>query len=562
MFRIIRAANFAEVSVRFDLEPVEAIKFFESKGLRPSFDYRDVFGEEHDASVTVAKMMDMDLLSTVQDRLKSALDSGKSFGSFAKELIPELQAAGWWGKGDVIDPLTGKVVNAQLGSASRLETIFRTNLQTAYSVGRWDMIQRNAKTAPYLMYDAIEDDRTRASHKAHDGLVLPVSSVFWRDWMPPNGYNCRCSTVQMSQDDLNDYGLKVSKPPKIKKRSWTNPRTGKTRTVPDGIDPGFDNNPGYNRQKHLEELEDQKAGKLPPEQKVAVKKSPKPKAPEIYEPLTHESAKEKGKAILDNLLSSKMSGSDLEGMSHADALKYFEGNTRSSLIENWADSFQSNLLTQLSSARSISTPAKVEGTGKGAKAVRDASKRYPDDWTAEADKLGALYVKFSAKRGYQITLERDTPVIQDFGFSREKIKSPAWVKGTGFIVTDDSSTAAHEYAHRLQYALAELDNYFNEEHRRRTKGDPLKKLRDITRLNYRASEVTREDGYYDAYMGKEYSFAPEGRPAMEVMTMTFEPLLGNHDLANARRLYKLLTIDPDMAQLAIGLLFNYKVKPQ
>ena len=45
----------------------------------------------------------------------------------------------------VIDPLTGQVKTAQLGSASRLDTIFRTNLQSAYSVGRWQAIEALAE---------------------------------------------------------------------------------------------------------------------------------------------------------------------------------------------------------------------------------------------------------------------------------------------------------------------------------------------------------------------------------------------------------------------------------
>jgi SPP1 gp7 family putative phage head morphogenesis protein len=159
------------------------------KGLNPTFAWQDMIGAEHDAAFTVAKMMDTDLLATVQKRVQDAIDNGTTLQDFSKELIPELQKAGWWGKKDVIDPQTGKVVKAQLGSASRLETIFRSNLQSAYAVGQWDSISKNAATMPYLMYDAVDDSRTRPEHAARDGEVHPVTSDFWTTHFPPNGWN-------------------------------------------------------------------------------------------------------------------------------------------------------------------------------------------------------------------------------------------------------------------------------------------------------------------------------------------------------------------------------------
>lgn len=272
----MKIINFSDIASDFYLGPIDAIKYFRKKGLKGTFDWRDMLAEEHDAAFTVAKMMDTDLLKTVQDKLASALENGTTMAQFKAELIPELQKAGWWGKRDVIDPKTGRVVKAQLGSASRLETIFRTNMQSAYSVGRWLMIERNAKTAPYLMYDAVDDGRTRSEHAAQDNKVYPVTSPFWDEWHPPNGWNCRCGVVQLSADDLADYGLKVSNPPKIKRYVWKNPRNGQSHSIPEGIDPGFNYNPGKapspskRRVGSLKELAAQKTADLPPIERVAV----------------------------------------------------------------------------------------------------------------------------------------------------------------------------------------------------------------------------------------------------------------------------------------------------
>lgn len=245
----------------------------QAKGLKPSFAWQDIVGEEHNVAFTVAKMMDVELLKTVQGKLEAALADGVSLQEFKNDLIPTLQKAGWWGKKDVVDPLTGQVVKAQLGSASRLETIFRTNLQSAYAVGHWDGIVRSARTAPYLMYDAVDDHRTRPEHAARDGEVHAVYSDFWSTHFPPNGWNCRCGVIQLDKEDLQELGLPVETDPNIKTRKWTNPRTGTVQDVPVDVDPGFDHNPGKARLEHLGGLMDEKALRLQARQRKALERS-------------------------------------------------------------------------------------------------------------------------------------------------------------------------------------------------------------------------------------------------------------------------------------------------
>lgn len=250
--------NFLEVGSSFNIEPADAIDFFKAKGLKESFSYADMLRDEHANAFTVAKMMDIDLLKDVKNSLDVALSQGVPFQEWADNLIPTLQAKGWWGVKTLIDPLSGFPVESQLGSAHRLETIFRTNLMSAYSVGKWQQIEAQAEDAPYLMYDAVDDYRTRAQHKAWDGKILSIDDKFWISHYPPNGYNCRCSVIQLSKDDLEEFGFKKSRSPKIKTSPWGNPRTGKTEYIPDGIDPGFDYNPGMLRREKLKSLEKEK----------------------------------------------------------------------------------------------------------------------------------------------------------------------------------------------------------------------------------------------------------------------------------------------------------------
>lgn len=238
--------NFIATNIQFGFNVAnrEAIKYFESKGLRPTFSYLEMQRDEHNKALTVAKMMDMDMLQDVHDSLTHAMKKGWTYEEWSDRIIPILQANGWWGRQEVTDPVTGKTIIKELGSPHRLKTIFRTNMQQAYMVGRWQQIMQTAKERPYLRYDAIDDSRTRPKHRKWDGTILPFNHKWWRTHYPPCGYNCRCSITQFSKADLEAYGLEVTENPDLST---------------DGIDTGFDYNAGLDHWNHLQDIASQKA---------------------------------------------------------------------------------------------------------------------------------------------------------------------------------------------------------------------------------------------------------------------------------------------------------------
>lgn len=114
----------------------------------------------------------------------------------------------------------------------RLDNIFRTNLQTAYNHGRWNGQSVAAHSRPYLMYDAINDSRTRPSHMVMDQTILPRDDPWWNTHYPPCGYRCRCNVVSLTAKQALKRGVTPT-PPDVS---------------PDG---GFDLNPGKDYQKGL-----------------------------------------------------------------------------------------------------------------------------------------------------------------------------------------------------------------------------------------------------------------------------------------------------------------------
>lgn len=52
-----------------------------------------------------------------------------------------------------------------------------------------------------LQYRTARDERVRSEHAALDNTTLPPSDEFWKFYLPPNGWNCRCTVEQVLRDD-------------------------------------------------------------------------------------------------------------------------------------------------------------------------------------------------------------------------------------------------------------------------------------------------------------------------------------------------------------------------
>ncbi len=230
-----------------DIPPEEAVKHFRAKGFHVGFDWRDTDAATHVRSFTVAKAMKLDILQDIQGAMDAAIADGRTFDWFRDNLEPTLRKKGWWGRQPMLDPVTGETRMVQLGSPRRLRIIFDTNVRMAYAHGRWQGIERLKEQMPYLRYVAVRDARTRPQHAAWHGTVLPVDHPFWHTHYPPNGWRCRCIVQQLSDDDLERYGYKVSSGPppgSQQTRPWVNRRTEEPARVPVGVDPSLAHNVG------------------------------------------------------------------------------------------------------------------------------------------------------------------------------------------------------------------------------------------------------------------------------------------------------------------------------
>lgn len=230
------------------LAPAEAIAAFRArKLLSTTFNWDAIWQEEHTVAFTVAKLMREDLLRTIRDALDEAIATGSSLEEFKKTIRPRMERAGWWGRREVVDPETGEIAVTKFNPA-RLALIYDVNVRQSYAAGRWSRIEASKRVLPLVIYRTMRDERVRASHKAWDGLVLPVDHPFWETHYPPNGWRCRCTAYALSERDvqrLEQSGVKVRRQaPPVENVQYTSKETGLTHQVPRGIDPGFAYNPG------------------------------------------------------------------------------------------------------------------------------------------------------------------------------------------------------------------------------------------------------------------------------------------------------------------------------
>ncbi len=98
-------------------------------------------------------------------------------------------------------------------AAHHIETLYRTNMHAAFQAGRYNQLTKPhiLKARPYWKYIAIRDGSTRPAHAEMNGKVFHHTNPIWQVWYPPNGFNCRCQVVSLSEREVKRDGYGVEK---------------------------------------------------------------------------------------------------------------------------------------------------------------------------------------------------------------------------------------------------------------------------------------------------------------------------------------------------------------
>jgi len=70
---------------------------------------------------------------------------------------------------------------------------------SAQMAAKWEQFAEDGERYD-LQYRTAGDDRVRPEHAALNNVTLPFADPFWREFYPPNGWNCRCTVVQVRKN--------------------------------------------------------------------------------------------------------------------------------------------------------------------------------------------------------------------------------------------------------------------------------------------------------------------------------------------------------------------------
>jgi len=145
-----------------------------------------IFSEFEAAAVEAFKPMQLEIETAIRDGIASSVKDGLHFAGTADRVREAMNKAGVGVKSPWI-----------------LETQVRTQTQLAYSAGR--LAANEAEEIQDILwgyeYVTVGDDRVRPGHAALDGMRLPKDHPRWAEVMPPNGWNCRCTVIEIFKGD-------------------------------------------------------------------------------------------------------------------------------------------------------------------------------------------------------------------------------------------------------------------------------------------------------------------------------------------------------------------------
>lgn len=161
----------------------EAIDYLMAKRPTPKETFDAMTIEEQQKAFTASRVLKLETLQDMLEQLQEAIVSGKTLPEF----VGSLQDSG----------LTN----------SHLETIFRTNLQSAYGRGSFELLTDSdiASAIWGWRYHTVGDERVRDGHAALDGTAYQLGSH--DEIYPPWDFNCRCSTSAVTRLEAESDGI-------------------------------------------------------------------------------------------------------------------------------------------------------------------------------------------------------------------------------------------------------------------------------------------------------------------------------------------------------------------
>jgi len=156
--------------------------FYLGEPTLPDAFYYSLPEEYRRLAFTVGNLNKVELVSKVMDDMQKGFEKFESFDQWRDSIEDKFY---------------------EQFAENHLQTIYRTNMSTAYTNGIIEQSESTGVTTKYA-FQAILDDATRENHAACDGIVLGINDPFWITHTPPLGYNCRCTLIALNEENEVD----------------------------------------------------------------------------------------------------------------------------------------------------------------------------------------------------------------------------------------------------------------------------------------------------------------------------------------------------------------------
>ena len=204
----VRKNEFAELTAE-DVENLpyaEAVEYLKKRDVIKKVDYNKLSDKMRFRAFTASRIADGDLLKRINSELIKNVNDGKGLKDFLTMT-----------KTDILDK-----VGMGPNQGWYWETVYRTNVQTAYNTGRMMGFEEDKPLA--LHFVGIEDARQTDVCHSLSNVIRPYDDPLWEKYIPPLHFGCR-STVRAiyDEDELPDEWSSLEGIEKPAKGFGTNP---------------------------------------------------------------------------------------------------------------------------------------------------------------------------------------------------------------------------------------------------------------------------------------------------------------------------------------------------
>ncbi len=169
----------------------EAVEWHRQRVPMTDEEFAHIEQAAHERAFKIAGVAQADIVREVWEAIDDAIAEGSTLEEFQKAIRHSLAAA--WGE----------------ERPWRVENIFRTNVQHAYSRGRWEQQTDPAvrDLRPFWWFLAILDTRTTPTCRSSNDTILPADHPWWRTHNPPLHFQCRSTIATLTEEQARARGV-------------------------------------------------------------------------------------------------------------------------------------------------------------------------------------------------------------------------------------------------------------------------------------------------------------------------------------------------------------------